>query len=707
MIGRLHPLLVAVALCVSQPAHSLELSVQSGEHGTFTRLVFGGIQDVAFETRRSDRTYTVDFSSAPIEARLERVFDFIPRSRILDVASSDSAIVISLNCDCRVRSFTANEDFLVIDVLEETLTENASEEGRLKPFQFRASRDGVDLRNSWPLAPMENDTIAPAPSGRTAAAGLDILTELSDSLSKGNLTVRQEEVALPVSTPSAIGISVNDPTVPAPTRETTCLPQSLFAFLHASSQREPEGLQGSLVEIFSPASEVAQSDVIDAAQGFIRRGFGTEAIMIIEALAEKDIEARALSSIARSIDQPFHGDPDPFSDQLACDTDAAFWHFVARGLDEDLSDDLDFSGIKRTFSNLPGELRRHLAPFLASRFIALGDEDSAQFVTSAGGDGGAPELETREDVGGTLAADRETALGGQNEEIAPAIRALRAAVESDNALPSEQRDSVEALLHTGKGKAEFNPLFQAYVRALIDVGDIVAAIDFLSREAASDFFAAREPAASILAVGNAVSAVPDDGDFLRLAERLMTSGLSADVPPDVRRDFRSRLVDIGLPTLAAPLNILPRDGSEDHAVLLALEALDRGFPAEALARVRTAESEQARSVRARSLLALGEYRRAAEELMEAGDFEAAGEAFWLAEDWAAASVYLPPSPRKEMATLLSETREASRRPDASQDLQGSTGPDASILEQAEMVLEASRRLEQHMQSLLDAPTATQ
>ena len=707
MIGRLLPLLVIFAFCLPQSARSLELSVQSGEHDTFTRLVFGGVQEVAYETRRSDRTYTIDFSRGPIEARLGRIFDFIPRSRILDVASSDSAIVISLNCDCKIRSFTAQQDFLVIDVLEETLTKNALEGVRLKPFQFRTPSDGADFRSLWPLSPTQDNIIAPATTRPISLAGHDILTGLSETLSKGNLTLHHEEVSLPLSTTSAIGISVNDPTVPAPTREPTCLPQSLFAFLHADSPRDQERLQRSLVEIFSPVSEAAQSDVIDAAQGFIRRGFGAEAIMIVQALAEENPESRALSSIARSIDQPFHGDPDPFGDQLACDTDAAFWHFVARRMDEDFSDDLDFTGIKRTFSQLPAELRRHLAPFLASRFIALGDEDSAQFITSAGGDSADPAVETRKDGERRHAADREIAPGGRNREVAIAIRALRVAVDTDNALPSEQRDSVEALLHTGKGNADFNPLFRAYVRALIDVGDIAAAIDFLSREAASDFFAAREPASSILAVGNAVSTVPKDGDFLRLAERLMTSGISAEVPRDVRGEFRSRLVDLGLPALAGPLNILPRDGSEDHAVLLALEALDRGFPAEALARVRTGKSEQARSVRVRSLLALGEYRRAAEELLEAGDFEAAGEAFWLAEDWAAASIYLAPSPRKDMATLLSETSEAARRPDPLQDQQDGTGPDASILAQAEMVLDASRRLEQHMQSLLDAQAAMQ
>ncbi|HIP22346.1 MAG TPA: hypothetical protein EYG79_01950, partial [Rhodobacteraceae bacterium] len=117
-----HLFAVALILSASPLAAQQVVSVTSGEHEGYSRLVLRIDPEVDWEIVEAHGKATVRFPSQSLTFSTSRVFDRISTERIagLSEASSgeDSHLQLELNCKCEVQSFAFNENYIVIDVYD-------------------------------------------------------------------------------------------------------------------------------------------------------------------------------------------------------------------------------------------------------------------------------------------------------------------------------------------------------------------------------------------------------------------------------------------------------------------------------------------------------------------------------------------------------------------------------------------------------------
>ncbi len=108
-------------LAMAVPAAAEVVTVSSGEHPGFSRLVMKLPPGAGWDIRREGRSVRVSVSARDVVFDVDSVFKRIPRKRLLSVrAESDRAdLALALGCDCRVRTFVEGGNFLVIDITDE------------------------------------------------------------------------------------------------------------------------------------------------------------------------------------------------------------------------------------------------------------------------------------------------------------------------------------------------------------------------------------------------------------------------------------------------------------------------------------------------------------------------------------------------------------------------------------------------------------
>ncbi len=98
------------------------VSVSSGEHDGFTRLVLRISPDVVWEVNEERGTVRVQFPNQALRFLTAQVFDRISHDRITDIAEiqseSGSVLQLTLPCSCDVQSFAFNGEYIVVDVYD-------------------------------------------------------------------------------------------------------------------------------------------------------------------------------------------------------------------------------------------------------------------------------------------------------------------------------------------------------------------------------------------------------------------------------------------------------------------------------------------------------------------------------------------------------------------------------------------------------------
>ncbi|MBL1438245.1 MAG: hypothetical protein COB08_018860 [Rhodobacteraceae bacterium] len=113
---------VALILSASPLAAQQVVSVTSGEHNGFSRLVLRIDPDVDWEIIETRGLVSVKFSLQSLTFSTSHVFDKMTTDRIAGVSeistNQSSQLQLELNCSCEVRSFAFNNNYIVIDVFD-------------------------------------------------------------------------------------------------------------------------------------------------------------------------------------------------------------------------------------------------------------------------------------------------------------------------------------------------------------------------------------------------------------------------------------------------------------------------------------------------------------------------------------------------------------------------------------------------------------
>lgn len=671
--------LLILLLLLAGTVSAAPVTVTSGEHDGFTRLVFDYGQPVTWQFGRTEDGYELAIGGPAPGYDLTGVFRLIGTSRLAAVWPDPSTgnLRLGIACACHAIPFEFRPGIVVVDLrdgpppkgssFEEALTgtiaphlaDRARPRPRARPEIPPGSYDwleSVGEASSAEMPPeLPNTALAPLHDllleqlSRGASQGVVEMTTPPKGPVKGNLPDFATAHIRIGDGPPLQGDPAEAPHGDLGAAGQECIEPDRLALSDWLDDRPiaeqwAEAMTGLVGEFDRP--EVGA--LSRAVQFQLALGFGAEARQLLDAFPAEIRDAELWRALAYILDDEgldAKAEGAVLAGQAACDGPAAMWALLA----EDLPKPglrVNAPAVRLAFSALPHHLRQSLGPRLAERFLDLGDAESARAIRDAILRAGfQPE---------TGVARMEAALDAETGNPAQAEDSLRIAVENGGpqallaladlvelrarrGLPVSPQDvpALEAALsEQANGKDEAR-IAGALILARAASGDPEGAFALLPH--------APEREAEVWAL---LARLGSDAQILRLA---LPDGRQVPATDDTRQDIARRFLDLGL---ARPARIWLATVSKPDRLLLARSELASGNAREALRLVAGEASPAGQDLRARALHALKDHRALAALLSAAGDQEAAAKALARGEDWAGL-VASPPSPWQELAGVAS------------------------------------------------------
>lgn len=726
--------LALLLVLLAGAAQAQSVSVRSGEHGPFTRLVLTFPSPINWVVGRTQGGYAVRVDNAKLPYDLSGVYDLITKDRLrsvwVDPTSGD--FQMGIECTCHVIPFELNPRTIVIDIKDGAPPPNSSFELSLadgsvappitaklppRPRLRSARAGGYDwLANS--LAP----STPPATSGpaiRTPAFAFPEAPEPleTDLRLEAFRSMLVEEVGRGASS-GVVQMTVPDNAPPpAETRPSTADPDNARAALESlpgieiltkaqpdrnltvdgdhcpSSQhvdvsawsetddasKELSAARSALLSEF----DVPNSDnVLRAVNTHLYFGFGAEARSLMESFLPPGEEDPLRLGISYIVDGEAPPD-NPFAKMQSCDSAAALWALLAA--DPDLETDfINGAAVSRTFLALPSHLRGLLGPETSSRLLRFGDTANAEVVRSAFGRAVAPD----DPAIAQLAADQALQTGApaaaeamlpnsdrQEEAIIALLSLVEARFQQRKSMDGKDLLTLQAYaFEIGSGVMKPR-LDRALVHASALAGDFGAAFSF----ADANPTLTRDVWLILAEMGT-------DTQIMTYAVGLAPEQRMA-LPGSVQTTIADRLAEAGLPNAARDWATSPEVAPE----LAARIALENGDARTGLRLLSRPDVDVDPRLVATSYTALGEYAQAAQSYRDAGDEEAANRLLrWTgatpptadetADPWATVADMAGPTEDASLPPLQagqSKLEQSATTRQAIADLLATTGVDAA------------------------------
>lgn len=431
-------LLFLLILTNASLAAAQTITVKSGEHDGFSRLVFSFTDLKEWKLFREVDGYGLAVTDSKPDYDLNDVFRRLSAGRISAIYRDETSgnLHLELNCDCHAAPFEFRNGMLVLDIVDGVAPANSSFEladdgNRMPPLWFSKAQRPKNIEKiteepkavaniSEPLKPV----LPSLSSAISQAAHLPkkpklfemiyispsivevrdaLLWQLSKGVGEGvveitsNLTQtshqkRKTAKSENVNIAPDFGIVAGTENRPAD-RMTgngkACILDSQLDIFNWS--KNAEGFSGFALNTSGLVGEFDRpnSDAIaGAVRYYLSLGFGAEARLLLKAFATSEPDHPMWEAMSYIVDLETPPE-DFFSGMEVCATSASMWSALAV---ERMPppNQASVPVILRTFSALPVALRRQLGPGLANRFLARDDARSAHAVAAsilrAGGD---------------------------------------------------------------------------------------------------------------------------------------------------------------------------------------------------------------------------------------------------------------------------------------------------------------------------------
>lgn len=660
--------LLAVWLCLVTAfgAAAEQVSVQSGEHDDFTRLVLDFAAPVGWQLTRTESGYRLALGRPDMRFDLSDVFRLIPRDRLSSIWADPEtgALMLGIGCACHAFPFELRADVLVIDLRDGPAPSGSSFEvgadgramppvaariparprgrpetvaaGVEKPGQPRynwleqagtgmAAAEFPALLPSLPSLPLPKDDASSLLSAAEGGSALrdELLRQISNGAARGTVELAPNQPKSRHSPPGGVardplsqirigGDAGVDPAAgDRPDHSLTaegmrCLPDAavdLGSWGDEAPVADAIGPRtGALFGEFDRVDRVAAETAV---KYLLHLGFGVEAQILIETLPIDGSDAALWLALAAVADGDL-ATGGALAGMEICDSSVSLWALLSRP-DLTRGEPVQTGAVLRAFSALPPHLRRHLGPTLAGRFLARGDAATVRAIRDAilrpGGDPG------------------------------PAVRLMEAELHA--AAGNGPDTAALVSLQSAPGRTAAAATIAATLAIVAEGGTIdmamLTATEALLREykGAEEEPALRHALALAQATqGNfdaAFALLPEEDSgradlWALLADRgpeaaLLTHALPGGtaqvlkVAPDTRQRMARRLIDAGFPDAALDwLNAgtaQEREVPDDYLLLAAEAELRRRDARAAIGLLAAVEGPEATRLRNQALLQLG------------------------------------------------------------------------------------------------------
>ncbi len=394
--------------------------------------------------------------------------------------------------------------------------------------------------------------------------------------------------------------------------------------------------------LFSEFDAVDRAEVVRLAKLYLYFGFGTEALSTLSILGNGPPNTDVLKAMARLFDAMPRRGPNPLIGQSGCISDVAFWSFLTDPDGAKLVNDESRNAILMTFAGLPAHLKSLLGPGLSEKFLSAGDSAAAEVILRAE-DLASPEPEADSemaraelelDQGQSSIARRrlEKVVAGNSEKSPEAlVKWVEAKLAADERVAADVPELVSAFAIEYRGSDLGVRLRRAQAIALALSGDLPQSFRLMSKIAGNGETDGTAKTRSALL--RLLSQRGENVTFLALALNDLDRK-HATRPVDVGNAMARRFIDLGFPDAAERVLVEPVAArSQTQRRLMRAEiALARGLPNRAMVELAGLTGDAAQRLRARAMLAAGEYSGSADAFLEVSAPEMAARAYWLSGD---------------------------------------------------------------------------
>ncbi|MDA9207974.1 hypothetical protein N9O61_03720 [Octadecabacter sp.] len=666
---------LALILLMPIPAFADVVSIRSGEHEDFSRLVLSIVDGTSWSIDQIDEGYRLFLDGHTDGFDISEVFERIPRTRLegLEQVKQDS-LDLQLSCACSIETFLWRSDRLVLDIID--AEEMAS---GVEPVLMTVSPDLVMLQSDDLVVPDVSEFIGGLSltdfrvtpqivdqntSEQVNLSEAALLEGIARAASQGFLVPNLQNLSVE---PMENAERVEPKSEPLPLEQMEFYSDSPLPGVDISTalDRNLEGLGSALLgsmgqsclpaELFEIENwgdgtglyeqVAALSDVLagefgeepveaetDLARLYLHFGFGAEALVALSITQTASQSRQVLIELASLFDERETSFP-LLASQRHCETAGAFWAFIA--MPQKPETNPQANDIMKAFFQLPQPLRGHIAPRLSEAFLAAEMPDRADQVLRS--------------------------TGGSDAEHDPDVQAARAFVAEQN---NDPKEALALLSDQANDSARLSP--RAAIRLVnlkLDSGEVPTEPDLILLQALAVEFdghnvsdelrttealgwAARGEFGRALGIVEGGSVEADeqivDAIYLQLVES-GSSGVFLDLALNERPDDLSditenaiarRLIQIGFSDHA--LQIMTGSGSRTQAAerryLRAEASLNLEDYLQAIDVLQGMTDERSRSLRAAAYSGLGDYRNAIEAL-DAGENASTPNLQFRAEAW--------------------------------------------------------------------------
>ncbi len=649
-----------VWVSVVGPLAAKELTVRSGEHGSFTRLVIRVPEGTSWSLAAHAQGANLSVNITDVTFATQRVFQRLSDGRLLSLGQKrpGGGLEMEFGCACVARAFLHDDTMIVVDISSgepeitelpehaqsdpgQTPTPNLDtnqiewipgqdilpplhelsgqriEHRLMSRFLQGADRQAIDLKLAA-VGPRRTSTLEPAPNLLTDPVPFNMSVS----------SVYDERFGRP------------DIEIPLLGSEQNCITNYELNFEswggEGSFSDQVANLRSGLYQEFDRLNE---GNAIRLAKLYAYFGFGFEAGQLVSLIDNPTDETSRIQAIARAAENGPQQRDNPFSGLQGCVGDAALWAVLT---DRSLEKGIDSGEIERAFARLPDHLRRHYGSVLSDILLEANKPEAARRILRS-----VDRIEDENEPEYGLAKAGIAAIEGnpaQEESILLEVIAEPAAeIEAPLAMV---RLIEKRLTERGAVSATELDLISAYALQFrrSEIGPAVRMSHILALALHQEFDEA------VLQLGKIRLDVPapawgktHDQTMMLLAERSddiaflrygvnMTSGDLNTLSVETATAISDRLVSLGFAARAIAFSDRPQDRAmrAARAEIRAKAALLSRRPHQALLEIAENESVSSLRLRARALAQAGDFAAAAELLDVLGASEDAERYWWLA-----------------------------------------------------------------------------